>query len=83
MPAQAFNETFLGAAPVPQTSAPAGSSQPPAPASAPNTQPGVQMADGTANPRADTQTFHAAMPSTPNASTKRPRGVDGFSGERV
>lgn len=82
MPAQSFNDSFLGNAPVPGSASPAGSSAPGAPPKAVGMPSGVVKTDGTANLRATTQTFQAAPLSTPGGN-KGPKGVQSFTDDRV
>jgi hypothetical protein len=80
---QRFNDRFLGNAEVPATGELAGASPPAMTAKAVGTPP-IVKADGTANPRANTQTKMAGSPSTPSTSkTHWPAKVDRFNGESV
>lgn len=80
---QRFNDRFLGNADVPSSGEISGASPPAVKGKAVGT-PNIVKTDGTANPRANTQTLQSGGNSTPSTSkTHWPAKVDQFNGEVV
>lgn len=76
MSVQSYNERFLGNAPVPGSGSRSGAS-PAGPGVSAKGQKGVRQADGTDNPRANTQTKQAGPRSVP--SGKKGAGAQSFT----